>query len=167
MMKSVVAALSLALIVFASPNPVAAKSYTVPDKDPVAVVTIPDDWDVTEIAQGVEALSEDETVYVAFEVTALKDVSTAIADAIVWLKSKDVIIDRATQDQKPIEINGLSGIQVKWDGKDDDGPTQVSLTVFPVTETRGIILTYWGSADGAKANIKDLTTIITSLKIIK
>jgi hypothetical protein len=48
-----------------------------------------------------------------------------------------------------------------------DTPTQVSLTVLPVTETRGIILTYWGSPDGAKANIKDLTTIITSLKGIK
>lgn len=166
-MKSVLPALCLAILVFASPNSAAAKSYTVPDKDPVAVVTIPDNWDATEIAQGVEALSEDETVYVAFEVTALKDVSTAIADAIVWLKSKDVVIDRATQEQKPFEINGLSGVQVKWEGKDDDGPTQVSLTVLPVTETRGIILTYWGSAEGAKANIKDLTTIITSLKGIK
>ncbi len=158
----------LAMAVFlGTPERGYSKSYLVPEKAPVAVVTIPDDWEVSEIAQGVEAVSEDESVYVAFEVTELKDVSTAIADAVVWLKSKDVVIDRSTQEQKPFEINGLSGIQLKWEGKDDDGPTQVSLTVLPVTDTRGVILTYWGSPEGAKANIKDLTSIITSLKGIK
>ena len=167
MLKSLLATLAFACLILATPLPASAKTYTVPDKNPVAVVAIPDDWTVTEIPQGVEALSDDEAVYVAFEVTELKDVSTAIADAIVWLKSKDVVIDRATQEQKPFEINGLSGVQVKWEGKDEDGPTQVSLTVLPVTDTRGVILTYWGSAEGAKDNIKGLTSIITSLKGVK
>lgn len=167
MSKTIASALVVIALGFGAMQSASAKSHLVPEKAPVAVVTIPDDWEVTEIAQGIEALSDDETVYVAFEVTELKDVSTAIADAIVWLKSKDVVIDRATQEQKDFEINGLSGVQVKWEGKDEDGPTQVSLTVLPVTDTRGVILTYWGSAEGAKANIKDLTSIITSLKGIK
>ncbi len=166
MMKMILPALFAAFLLGA-PEAGFAKSYLVPDKAPVAVVTIPDDWEATEIAQGVEAVSEDETIYLAFEVTELKDVSTAIAEAIVWLKSKDVEIDRSTQEQKPFEINGLSGVQVKWEGKDEDGPTQISLTVLPVTDSRGVILTYWGSAEGAKANMADLNTIITSLKGIK
>lgn len=160
------AGLAAALLAF-SPLGVLAKTFTIPDPNPIAVITIPDDWETTEIKLGVESTSEDETLYIAVEVTELKDASKAIADAVVFLKSKDVIIDRSTQEQKPFSINGLEGVQVKWDGKDDDGPTQVSLTLLQVTDTKGLVLTYWGSEAGAKANIKDLSSIIESLKAVK
>ena len=157
----------LAGFMAALPGFAIAKSYTIPDPGAIAVVTLPDDWDTTEIAKGVESKSDDETVYVAVEVTELKDVSKAIADSIVWLKSQDVEIDRSTQKQGDITINGMTGVQVKWDGKDEDGPTHVSLTVLPVTDSKGLILTYWASPEGEKDNLKALGTIIDSLKAIK
>lgn len=148
-------------------SPAVAKTYTVPDPNPVAVVMIPDDWTATVLPKGVEGLSEDESVYVAIEVTDLQDAAKSIADAIVWLKSKDVEIDRSTQKQEPVEVNGLTGVQVKWEGKDEDGPTQVSLTLLQVSDTKGLVLTYWASPDGAKENAVDLNAIITSLKAVK
>ncbi len=144
-----------------------AKSYTIPNPDPVAVVTMPDDWETTEIAKGIESNSDDNEVYVAVEVTELKDVAQAIADSIVWLKSKEVEIDRATQKQSTITINGMTGVEVKWDGKDADGAAHVSLTVLQVTETRGLLLTYWASPEGEKDNLKHLMGIINSLKPVK
>ena len=151
----------------ALPTLAAAKSYTIPDPGAVAVVTLPDDWETTEIAKGIESKSDDETVYVAVEVTELKDVSKTIADSIVWLKSQDVVIDQSTQKQGDITINGMTGVQVKWDGKDEDGPTHVSLTVLPVNDTKGLILTYWASPEGEKDNLKALASIIDSLKSVK
>ncbi len=147
--------------------PAFAKTYTVPDPNPVAVVTIPDDWTSTALPKGVEALSEDEAVYVAIEITELQDVSKAIADAVVWLKSKAVVLDQSTQTKQDITVNGLTGVQVKWKAKDEDGPTQVSLTVLVATDTKGLVLTYWGTEEGAKENAVDLNTIITSLKLVK
>lgn len=147
--------------------PAVAKTYTVPDPNPVAVVTIPDDWAATVLPKGVEALSEDEDVYVAVEVTDLQDVAKAIADAIVWLKSKDVVLNEATKATQEITVNGLTGVQVKWQAKDADGPTQVSLTVLQATDTKGLVLTYWGTEESAKENAVDLNSIITSLKAVK
>jgi hypothetical protein len=149
------------------PGLASAKTYSIPDPNPVAVITMPDDWDSTEIAKGVESTSEDETVYVAVEVTELKDAAQAIGEAVVWLKSKGVVVDQATQEKKPFSINGLEGVQVLWTGKDEDGPTQVSLTLVQVTETKGLILTYWASPEGEKENLKDLSSIINSLKALK
>ena len=144
-----------------------AKSFTVPDPNPVAVITLPDDWDNEEIDKGVQSTSDDETVYVSVEVTELKDAAKAIADAIKWLKSRDVIVDQSTQEQKPLTINGMQGHQVKWTGKDEDGPTHISLTLLQVTDTRGLVLTYWASPAGEKDNIKELSSIIDSLKPVK
>lgn len=165
MFKSFLSGALLAALVAVAP--LAAKTYTVPDPNPVAVVTIPDDWTATTLPKGVEGLSDDESVYVAIEVTDLADAAKSIADAVVWLKSKGVEIDRATQKQEPIEFNGMTGVQVKWDGKDEDGPTQVSLTLLQVTDAKGLVLTYWASPEGAKDNAVALNAIITSLKAVK
>lgn len=167
MFKNLLLACVIAGLIASVPAALNAKTYTVPDPNPVAVVTIPDDWTATTLPKGVEALSEDEDVYVAIEVTDLQDVAKAIADAIIWLKSKDVVLDRATQAQQDITVNGMTGVQIKWEAKDVDGPTQVSLTVLQASDTKGLVLTYWGTEEAAKENAVDLNTIITSLKLVK
>ena len=151
----------------AFPALLAAKSYTIPDPNPVAVVTIPDDWDTTEIAKGIEADSEDEEVYIAIEVTEMNNVAKTIEETIVWLKNKEVVIDAATQQQSEITINGIPGFMVKWSGKDKDGPTNVSLTILVLSETKGLLLTYWASPDGEKDNLKALKSIADSIKPVK
>lgn len=159
-------ALTAACLV-ASPLLAQAKTYSIPDPNPVAVITLPDAWESSEIDKGVQSTSEDEAVYVSVEVTELKDAAQAIADAVKWLKSKDVVIDPATKEQKPFSINGLEGVQVKWNGTDEDGPTHVSLTLLQVTDTKGLVLTYWASPAGETENLKDLSSIIESLKGLK
>ena len=144
-----------------------AKTYSIPDPNPIAVITIPDDWESKEIDKGVDGTSDDESVYVSIEVTELSDAAKAIAEAVVWLKSKDVVVDQSSMEKKPITINGLEGVQVKWDGKDEDGPTHVSLTLLQVTDTKGLVLTYWASPAGEKENLSDIVSIINSLKGIK
>jgi hypothetical protein len=151
----------------AFPALLAAKSYTIPDPNPVAVVTIPDDWDTTEIAKGIEADSEDEEVYIAIEVTEMNNVAKTIEETIVWLKNKEVVIDPATQQQSEITINGIPGFMVKWSGTDKDGPTNVSLTILVLSETKGLLLTYWASPDGEKDNLKALKGIADSIKPVK
>jgi hypothetical protein len=151
----------------AFPALAAAKSYTIPDPNPVAVVTLPDDWDTKEIAKGIEADSEDEEVYIAVEVTEMSNVAKTIEESILWLKSKDVVIDPATQQQSEVNINGIPGFMVKWSGKDNDGPTNVSLTILVLSETKGLLLTYWASPDGEKDNLKALKAIAESIKPVK
>lgn len=150
-----------------SPALALAKSFTIPDPKPIAVVTLPDDWENNEINKGVESTSEDEEIYLAVEVVDLEDVAKAVADTIKWLKSKGVEVNQDTQKKDDITINGMSGVQVRWTGKDEDGVAHIGLTVLTVTEKRGLILTYWGSPDGEKANLKELQGIAESLKPVK
>lgn len=160
-------ALLLAGLVSFFPVLAAAKSYTIPDPNPVAVITMPDDWETTVIPKGIEADSEDEEVYIAIEATDWKDAAQVITESIVWLKGKGVEIDKATEERKSFTHNGMEGTEVRWDGKDEDGPTKVSLTLLRLSETKGLVLTYWASPDGEKANLKALMDIASSLKPVK
>lgn len=162
-LRCALAAACLALFPFSA----SAKTYSIPDPNPVAVITLPDDWESSEIDKGVQSTSEDETVYVSVEVTELKDAAKSIADAVAWLKEKKVVIDPATVAKKPFAINGLDGVQVTWTGTDEDGPANISLTLLGVTETKGLVLTYWASPKGEKDNIAALSGIIESLKGLK
>lgn len=157
----------VAALLALSPAFASAKSYTIPDPNPVAVVTIPDDWDTKVIPRGVESESEDEEVYIAIEVTEWKDASQSIADTIVWLKGKGIEIDRATEERKSFNLNGMDGVEVKWKGTDSDGPTHVSVTLMQVSETKGLVLTYWASPEGEKDNVPALIEIAKSLKAIR
>lgn len=157
----------LAGVLALAPGLALAKSFTIPDPNPVAVVTLPDDWENNEINKGVESTSDDEEIYLAVEVVELDNVAKAVADTIKWLKSKGVEVNQDTQKKEEITINGMSGIQVRWTGKDEDGVANIGLTVLTVTEKRGLILTYWGSPDGEKENLKELTAIAESLKPVK
>lgn len=157
----------LAGLIALSPALAVAKSYTIPDPNPVAVVTIPDDWETTVISKGIEVESEDEEIYIAIEVIEVAKVEKAIEEAISWLKSKDVVVDVATQKQGELTINGIPGFQVTWTGKDNDGPTNVSLTLLVTSESKGLMVTYWASPEGEKDNMKALQGIIESLKPVK
>ena len=157
----------LAGLLALAPALAVAKSYTIPDPNPVAVVTIPDDWETTVIPKGIEVESEDEEIYIAIEVIEVAKVEKAIEEAITWLKSKDVEVDVATQKQGEVTINGIPGFQVRWTGKDSDGPTNVSLTLLVTSESKGLMVTYWASPEGEKDNTKALQGIIESLKPVK
>lgn len=150
-----------------SPMLAQAKSYTIPDGKPAAVVTIPDDWTVEETKLGVEAESDDEEVYFAIEVTDWEDAAKSIAKAIIWLQGKGVEIDKASEERKEFTINGMEGVEVRWTGKDEDGPAKVSVSLVKVNDSRGLILTYWASPEGEKANLKDLISIAETLRPVR
>lgn len=141
-----------------------AKTYKITPKNPVAEITIPDDWDTSTIENGIESTSDDEEIYFAVEMTSWKNLEKNVEEWAEWLVSKKVEIDPKSQKTEAFEVNGLKGVELHWKGKDEDGPTEVSLAIFQITENRALLVTFWGSEDGQKENADDLLKIMKSLK---
>jgi hypothetical protein len=141
-----------------------AKVFELPDEKPAITVTLPDAWSPEEIDKGAQATSPDSSIYVALEIEKAKDTQKAVADALIWLKKKGVKFDQSSQRKKEGEINGLPVVHIEFDGRDDDGPTLVTLSVFVLSGDRIGILTYWGSPEGQKKYDRQLTGIINSLQ---
>ena len=58
------------LIALCLPAASRAKTYMLPDDEPVALIALPDAWAADDLDDGIEAVSPDEAVYVAVEAAA-------------------------------------------------------------------------------------------------
>jgi len=145
-------------------TPAFAKNSAIPAQNPVATVVLPDDWDADEIDNGVEVTSKDGEIYIAFEAVKASKAEAALNEGLDYLKGKGVKIDESSMKQKEETINGMKGIEVDFTGKDKDGDTQISLMLLGASKERFVMLTYWGTPDGAKANAEALNKIAESIK---
>mgnify|MGYP003342014733 CR=1 FL=1 len=157
----------LAAMLLLAPAFATAKTWTIPDPNPVAVVTIPDDWDTTKLKYGVETTSEDEDIYLAIEGTDGSSIEKDMEHSIEWLVSKGVKIDAKSLKQEPFKLNDMDGIINRWDAKDDDGATQVFLIIVQTSDKKGLMITAWGTEEAQKENKDELTAIMKSIRAVK
>jgi hypothetical protein len=142
-----------------------AATLVFPSDAPLASVTIPDAWDPKETISGIEAKSPDSAIYFSIDVATDKDMSKVIDEAVKFLTDNGVTIDPTTQsDSGDVEINGMNFGSIEFDGKDADGPVEVSLGFASPAEGKMLVVTYWGTKATQDAHSKDLEEILKSLK---
>ncbi len=155
---------SLCLLVVAFPA--VAGTFKLPDEKAYCSVTIPDSWKPEAYDNGVEALSEDEEVYLAIESTDTGNVEKSMQEAFDYLKKKGVEVDASTAKQEEGKLNGMDVVDLSWDGKDEDGACKVSLTVVSITDEKGLLIIYWASPEGEKKHQSTITKIAQDIKKI-
>ena len=166
-MSRFVAAAALAALLFA-PVGAYAKTFPVPDDNPIATVSIPNAWEPHEYDGGVEGTSEDGGVYVAVEEVNAKDVGEATGDGIEWFAKQGVKIDEKSIKTQDIKINGMAAFDMDMHGVDKDGPTHVSMTLVKTnSDTKFLYVYFWGSDKATQDNAKDLAAIAESLQATK
>ena len=144
--------------------PASAGTHKIPSEDPVAIMTLPDSWEVDEIEDGIEATSADGEVYFYVEATDADTVEEAMTEGAKYLGSKGVTVDEKSVKKEQTKLNGMDVIEISWDGKDKDGAAKISLAVVAVTKGDGLLLVYWASPEGEKKNAADLEKIANSIR---
>ncbi len=157
----------LAGLLVIAPAVALAKSYTISNPNPVAVITIPDDWETEETTRGLESTSEDEGVYFTIEITDFDTVEKDMTRAIAALVAEGVVLDMATQKQTEFSINGLKAFMTFWNAKDEDGMTKISVTLVMVSDKKALLMTGWGTEEAQNENLEELTAIMNSIKVMQ
>jgi hypothetical protein len=158
----------LLLVMCLAPTLAIAGTFPVPAENPIATVTIPDSWGPAAYDGGVEGTSADGKLYVAFESVDAADVKTATEEGLKYYIKNGVVIDQASLKTKDIKINNLEAFDLSFTGKDKDGPANISLTLVKTNAaTKFLLLYYWGSSEGEKANAADLKAISDSIQATK
>ncbi|BAT57889.1 hypothetical protein GJW-30_1_00399 [Variibacter gotjawalensis] len=164
-LRNVLTAIAFAATAAFAASPAAAKSFTIGDDRPVAVIVVPDSWNPQAIEDGVEATSPDNKVYIAAEAVEIKDVAEALKQAIEFFQEQGITLAGEPK-QSETKINGLPAIDVTWNAKDKDGPTYAGLTFVILNEQDSVLLYFWGDAEGVKLNEPALRMISDSLKAV-
>jgi hypothetical protein len=141
-----------------------AGTHKLPEEKPLATINIPDAWKTEDIDTGIESTSDDGEVYIAVETTDADNVKEAMAESIKFLKEKGVTVDDSTFKTEEGKLGDMDVVDLSWDGKDEDGPTKVSVTLVAVTKEKGLLLTYWASPAGEKKHAAELSVIAKSIK---
>ena len=149
-------------------SPALAATFNIPDTNPLATVTVPDqDWKATKIDRGIELETSDDEVYLAIEAVELKDLKQIVAQAMVVLQRGGVSIDPSTEKQVAGKLLGHQYDDIGWKGKDKDGDVMIHMSVLSLNATDGIMFTYWASPDGDKTHDPAIRKMIESLKFSK
>jgi len=161
------ASVFLAVAIFGTTGAI-AKVFSIPEADAVATVNAPDDWEPSIIDDGIEMNSPDNGVYVSIESVKADKITDAVAESVKVLGEQGLEIDLSTQKASDKEVNGMKIHNLEYTGKDDDGPTEFSVTLV---ETRVpdqfVMFTFWGSEDAQKTNDAALSAILQSVQLTK
>lgn len=160
--------LALLVVTVLAATSVEAKTVKIPDDEtPVASITFPDDWKVEDWEGGYGADSPDNHVYLAaVAVENETDMNAEIDDIFKMLKEHDVTLDESTKKEQTFKVNGLDATELHFQGKDEDGPTGVSIVFIPVKNNL-VILTYWVTLAEEEKHQATVGKIINSLKPTK
>src|SRR5437867_9585095 len=110
--------------------PAFAKTLKVPnDEFPIASITFPDDWEPEEVNNGVAGQSPDTAVYLAaVAVGSEKGMNAEIEDTFALLEEHNVELDKSSKTENKFKLNGVEVEELIFQGKDEDGPTSVSIS---------------------------------------
>ncbi len=140
-----------------------AKTLKVPEADSaIASITFPDSWETSEIEDGVTGQSADDAIFMAVvAVSNEKGMNDEIDDTFAMLKEHKVELDQTTKKENKFKLGGLDAEELLFQGKDQDGPTAVSIT-FVVVKDKLVVLTYWVSTEDEPKHAKEVEDIVKS-----
>jgi hypothetical protein len=142
-----------------------AKTFKLPnDEFSIASIDIPDSWKPKEVDRGVECQSSDDAVYMSIvAVGSEKGMTAEIDETFEMLKSRNVVLDEKSKKENKFKVGSLDATELLFQGKDQDGPTAVSIVFVPVKD-KMVIITYWVETAKEQEHLKEVGTIVNSLK---
>ena len=157
--------LTLVAITILGAVAVDAKTFKLPnDEFTIASIDIPDSWKPKEVDRGVECQSSDGAVYMSIvAVGSDKGMNAEIDEVFAMLKERNVVLDDSTKKEEKFKVGSLDATELLFQGKDDDGPTAVSIVFIPIKD-KMVIATYWVETAKEKEHQKEVGTIVNSLK---
>src|SRR3954468_7077236 len=161
-MKTLLALTTIALLGVISAE---AKTFKLPNDDfAIASIDMPDTWKPKEVDTGVEGQSPDDAVYMSIvAVGSDKGMNAELNDIFDMLKQRNVTLDDSTKKENKFKAGSLDATELLFQGKDEDGPTAVSITFVPIKD-KMIVITYWVSTDKEKEHQQEVGKIVNSLK---
>lgn len=158
--------LSAVTLVAGLVTPAVAASFKMPEKKPVISVTMPDSWKPEETDDGVQGQTPDTAVYLAVEATrSEKGVNAIIDSTFEMFKEHKVEVDKSTKKTNKLKIAGEDAEEMLFTGKDEDGPTTISITLFTVKDTV-IVISYWATTSKEEKYSAAIGKIVSSIKAL-
>lgn len=152
------------IVIFAATATIDARTIKLPnDEFAIASVNFPSAWNLRSINNGVEGTSPDGAVYIsAVAIGNRHGLMTDLQETQQILDKHHVTLDKSTQRENRFTVNGLDALEFVYRGRDEDGPTAVSVCKFTLGD-KMIVMTYWVSTKEEQRHASEVRGIVLSL----
>jgi len=115
---------------------------------------------------GAQGQTADGAVYLSVEASkSEKGMNSIIESTFDMFKEHKVKIDQSSKKTSKFQIAGQDAEEMIFTGKDEDGPTVISITIFTVKDSV-IVISYWASADSEEKYQPAIAKIVKSIKVL-
>jgi hypothetical protein len=152
------------IVTFAATAAIDARTIKLPnDEFAIASVDFPSSWNLKSIHNGIEGTSPDGAVYIsAVAIGNQGGLMTDLQETQQILDKHHVTLDKSTQRENRFTVNGLDALEYVYRGRDEDGPTAVSVCKFTLGD-KMIVMTYWVSTKDEQRHASEVRRIVLSL----
>lgn len=140
-----------------------ADTFKLPANKPVVSFILPDSWNPTETESGLQAASVDGEIYLALEFFDADSMNDVVEANMTFLDQQGVTVEKKPKSEGDSTLNDMTIRHMSYQGTDKDGPCEVSISFVSVAPGKGLMITYWGSADAADKHKESLETILNSV----
>ncbi len=165
-MKTMMGTLALTILLAGLPmsGPARAGAVVITAAEPVAVVTIPDDWTQSKVDRGVQIKTPDEEIYVWFELVPADQLDALQKEHDAYFAREGVKFTGATETLTR-EVNGRPWSFTELKATSSDGPSIVRyLAINPrIASGKIIMMTYWASEEGHVTHDKAMKAVVDSI----
>lgn len=160
MLRNIAGALTVALLSFAplGAAPALAEAFNITEADPVAVITVPDDWEGKKVGRGVQIKTPDDEIYMWVELIPPSEIDAVQKEHNSYFDNQGVTVE-GTPETVQIEVNGRPWVISELKAKAKGEPSVIRYVAInpKVASGKLILLTYWASLEGDK-KYNDATT---------
>jgi hypothetical protein len=140
-----------------------ADTFKLPENKPVVSFVLPDSWNPTETDAGLQAVSVDGEIYLALEYFDADSVNDVVDENVSFLEKQGVTVDKTPKSEGDSTLNDMAITHKSYQGKDKDGPCEISMSFLSIAPGKGLMITYWGSTDAADKHKESLEKILHSI----
>lgn len=144
--------------------PALAKVYTFKRTGQNTPITMPDNWSVTAIKSGIEVKSGDGEIYIWVQAMTDANVTPLINEYFAYYKKQGVKFTGPTNDSSSV----IGGVAVRLMDAPATFEGKPTIIRFTFTEPKpgaasGLLIGYWASPKGDRANNADVTRFMSDL----
>jgi len=144
---------------------VAAKTFSIPQGDPIATVSLPANWKTDEHAEFIEAVAPDQATHILVLGVEGRKVGESVGEAFRYIRGTDPMFVKPDQMKKEIvTVKGAKVQRLSWDATRKDQPIVVCCYVITVSEGKQLLVMFWGSAEAQQKYQRELKDVFETLR---
>src|SRR4051812_32401178 len=142
-----------------------AKTYSIPEEQPIARISIPDSWTTEEREEYIDSTMPNKAGHILVMAGEGQKVGESLLEAMRYIRRNGTIrVDARSEKKDTINLRERSMRTLSWTATEKNHPIVIQCNVISDLKGKRLLVVFWGPAEGEKKHRQDLKRILHSVE---